>query len=325
MPKNKHVYNTANAHRKVKLLKSDGKFPLGSSPDGRTHSLSQTDLEQCPTDTLISKLRSQGVPFSASAFLDTFKQRFSTDEIAGDWYENLPLNWDNWENEEDVEFFFSVATILTKRLAPEWISFEEVQEYMTARWEWDAQHKSEDWAQLVRDKLAVWYRLKPMIPESAREIGDLRPLLKLIPPPSDWFGDAFQEYELCSPDQAKTLGQEVITFVREFLATFPSTAPELLVKLKSLEASAYFAQEQWETGEQTCRSLIAQFPADATPYLLLAGKYEYPTPDSYPTTLENLVRAREVLQMALTNRVRNKKEVRDSLKDVKESIKFELL
>jgi len=325
MPKNKYVYSTPNAQRKSKLHRSHEAYPLERYPEEGNHSLLQTDLEQCPTDTLIAKLRDQGVPFSAPAFLDSFKQNFSTNKIAGDWYENLPINWDNWEEEEEFEFFSKLAAILAKRLAPDWISLEEIQECMDAADEGDDEYGSINWAKRVWDKLAVWHRLKPMIPARAREIGDLRPLLKLIPTFSEWLGEALEEYNLCSADQKEALDNEVLSFIPDFLSTFPSTAPELLVKLKSLEASVYFGRGQWDAGEQMCRALIAQFPADATPYLLLADKYEYPAPDSYPPILENLMKAREVLRLALKNHVRNKKEVKDSLKDVKKSIKFELL
>lgn len=320
MPKNKRVYSTPATQRKPSHCSNIEEHPTWKSPAGG-RSQPQVDLEQCPTETIVAKLRGQGVPFSAPAFLEMFKQRFSTEEIAEDWYEHLPVNWDELEEEEDYEFFSKSAAILAKRLAPDWISLEEIQECMDAGCEWDDECGCFKWARQVQDKLEVWHRLKPMIPACAREIGDLHPLLKLVPSLSDWLGEIMEDYDVCPADQKDALGDKVLSFVTEFLASFTSTAPEMLVKLKSLEASVYFGQGQWEVGEQVCQALIAQFPTDATPYLLLADQYQYPPPDSYPPVLENLVKAREVLRLALKNHVGNEKEVKESLKDVKESLK----
>ena len=185
------------------------------------------------------------------------KRFYSAGELADHWVRVYPIT----AVRLDRDFIGMAAIVLWRRLAPEVVNSELLDELMQRGYDLKEEGKLKECCNLW---LEVWGHLKKRFTSDMNVIEDTKRVFRGTQSLDNWYQDL--EMELWNAGLEDTrffrTRQE---FCREFYLMFPDTL--VLESMKRGEATSYFFLSEIEKGEEAFKKLIEEFPDSARGYI----------------------------------------------------------
>ena len=221
----------------------------------RDYHWSTEEVENLTTKEIISKLRAFGVKFDEEQFQKDVKSFYSACELADHWEKKFTITVVRF----DADFIWMACIVLWKRLAPDVINSEQLDELMQEGYdllEADAKDKTVQCCQLW---LEAWDRLRYRFTNDMKSIEDTEKVFSGLQSLYNWCQDF--EMELNNAGfYDQFFYQKRIEYCREFYSLFPNSDERLIVNMKRAEAESYFSLGRVEEGDQAFKALIEEFP-----------------------------------------------------------------
>ncbi|KAF5415479.1 MAG: hypothetical protein C5S38_03935 [Candidatus Methanophagaceae archaeon] len=225
----------------------------------RRHHWSIEEVETLSTNAIIRKLRDFGVDFDRKQFLVDVKRFYSADELADHWVGVYPITAVRF----DRDFIWMAAIVLWRRLAPDVVNSEQLDEMMQRGYDLKEERKLEECCNLW---LEVWGHLKKRITSDMNSIKDVD--IRVF--------NGIQLYNWCQELdmvlwnaglEDTSFFRKRLEFCREFYHMFPDTDSSVIVNMKRGEANSYFFLSESEKGDEAFKKLIEEFPESAWGYI----------------------------------------------------------
>ena len=274
----------------------------------RDYHWSMEEVENLTTKEIISKLRAFGVEFDEEQFQKDVKSFYSACELADHWEKKFTITVVRF----DADFIWMASIVLWKRLAPDVINSEQLDELMQEGYdllEADAKDKTVQCCQLW---LEVWNRLRYRFTNDMKSIEDTEKVFSGLQSLYNWCQDF--EMELNNAGfYDQFFYQKRIEYCREFYSLFPNSDERLIVNMKRAEAESYFSLGRVEEGDQAFKALIEEYPNNVWGYIGWGDMYSL---FNVPGMNKNLRKAEKIYQMALTTNSKEKKHVIDRIQSL---------
>ena len=225
----------------------------------RRHHWSIEEVETLSTNAIIRKLRDFGVDFRRKQFLVDVKRFYSAVELADHWMGVYPSSAVRF----DRDFIWMAAIVLWRRLAPDVVNSELLDEMMQRGYDLKEERKLEECCNLW---LEVWGHLKKRITSDMNSIKDVD--IRVF--------NGIQLYNWCQELdmvlwnaglEDTSFFRKRLEFCREFYHMFPDTDSSVIVNMKRGEANSYFFLSESEKGDEAFKKLIEEFPESAWGYI----------------------------------------------------------
>ena len=223
------------------------------------HHWSIEKVETLSTNAIIRKLRDFGVDFRRKQFLVDVKRFYSAVELADHWMSLIPSSAVRF----DRDFIWMAAMVLWRRLAPDVVNSELLDEMMQRGYDLKEERKLEECCNLW---LEVWGHLKKRITSDMNSIKDVD--IRVF--------NGIQLYNWCQELdmvlwnaglEDTSFFRKRLEFCREFYHMFPDTDSSVIVNMKRGEANSYFFLSESEKGDEAFKKLIEEFPESAWGYI----------------------------------------------------------
>jgi tetratricopeptide (TPR) repeat protein len=267
------------------------------------------EIEELTTKEIISKLRGFGVDFDEGQFQKDVRRFYSGCELAEHWEKIFTITaiW------FDLDFIWMACIVLWKRLAPDVINSEQLDDIMQEGYDLVLAGKKDKTAEGCKLWLQVWDHLKPRFTNDIKSIDDAEKVFSGMQSLFNWCQDFEQELHNAGYYD-RSYYQKRIKYCKEFCSYFPNSDKTILINMKRAEAESYFSLGRVEEGDQAFEALIKEFPDNVWGYIGWADMYYLFNPSGID---KNLKKAREVYQMALNIDSEDKKYVIDRLESLK--------
>jgi len=223
------------------------------------HHWSIEKVETLSTNAIIRKLRDFGVDFDRKQFLVDVKRFYSAVELADHWMSLIPSS----AVRLDRDFIWMAAIVLWRRLAPDVVNSEQLDEMMQRGYDLKEERKLEECCNLW---LEVWGHLKKRFTSDMNSIEDVD--IRVF--------NGIQLYNWCQELdmvlwnaglEDTSFFRKRLEFCREFYHMFPDTDSSVIVNMKRGEANSYFFLSESEKGDEAFKKLIEEFPESAWGYI----------------------------------------------------------
>ncbi len=274
--------------------------PALSDEMRKTH-WSYNEINSFASDTIISKLRSFGIPFDQDQFREDVRKFYSGAELADYWRKQYPIT----ARGSDVDFLWMAAIILWERLAPDIPSSEMLDEMMQHGYQLlERRGADRKTVEACNIWLEVWEHLKPRFTPDMKSIDDAERVFAGMQSLHNWCQDLEMELHNAGLDEPAFF-QKRIDYCHEFCELFPDTDELILHNMKRAEAEAHFALGRAAEGDRLFQALIKQYPHNPWGYIGWG--------DMYVDELHDTGRAREIYQMGLNPMVKDQEDILDRL------------
>ncbi|MBI4229992.1 MAG: SEC-C domain-containing protein [Planctomycetes bacterium] len=224
----------------------------------------QVNVAVMDTEAIIEKLRSFGVPFGRAQFEKDLRGMESADRLSTQWA-RLPTCT---AKETDDDFLFLAAMELRKRLLPDLITPEALDDWMQEGYRLSKEGKP---IEAARVWLKVWRAIQSRMTGTGHTTAEADDLVRGTQCVFNWCQD-FQ-IELCNAGlKDPAFFRECAEYCRAFVETF-SGEGDLLPGFRRYEVEARFAMGEREQAEGMFESLIREDRSDAWNYILWADQY----------------------------------------------------
>jgi len=217
------------------------------------------EVETLSTKEIIRKLRSFGVDFKRTQFLEDVRRFYSAYELADHWVGIYPVTAVGF----DEDFIWMAAIVLWRRLAPDVINSEQLDEMMQKGYDLKEEEKAKECCNLW---LEVWEHLKKRFSPDMRAIEDTRSVFSGMQSLYNWCQDLEVELLDAGGEDASFYARR-IEYCREFYRMFPDTSSLVVENMMRGEAESYFFLGEKEKGEEAFKALIEEFPESAWGYI----------------------------------------------------------
>jgi hypothetical protein len=129
------------------------------------HHWSIEEVESLSTNAIIRKLRDFGVDFRRKQFLVDVKRFYSAEELADLWVSLFPISAVRF----DRDFIWMAAIVLWRRLAPDVVNSEQLDEIMQRGYDFEEERRLKECCNLW---LEVWEHLKKRFTSDMSAIED---------------------------------------------------------------------------------------------------------------------------------------------------------
>jgi tetratricopeptide (TPR) repeat protein len=249
------------------------------------------EIEELTTNEIISKLKRYGVDFDEGQFQKDVRSYYSASELADYWKNKYTITARRF----DLDFIWMACLVLWKRLAPDVINSEQLDDLMQEGYDLVQAEGKEKTVEGCELWLQVWDHLKHRFSNDMRSIGDAEKVFSGMQCLHNWCQDVDQELHNAGIyDQSFFLKK--IEFCKEFYSFFPDSDESLIVNMKRGEAESYFFLGRVEEGDQAFEALIQEFPDNVWGYIGWGDMYYC---FNAPGIDKNLDKARKIYQMAL--------------------------
>lgn len=274
--------------------------PALSNGIRKTH-WSLKEINSLSTDTIISKLKSFGVPFDQDQFLEDVEKFYSGEELANNWRKQYPIS----ARGLDMDFLWMAAIILWKRFAPDLPSSEMLDDMMQHGYQLLGSGGSHPkTVEACNIWLEVWEHLKKRFTSDMKSIDDAERVFAGMQSLFNWCQDLEMELHNAGLDEPAFI-QKRIDYCHEFCELFPESDELILHNMKRAEAEAHFALGRAAEGDRLFAALIEQYPHNPWGYIGWG--------DMYADELHDMDRARQLYQMGLNPMVKDQEDIRDRL------------
>ena len=244
-------------------------------------------VEPLSTEELLARLVRFGVNISAEQFVRDARRHDSAESLNDEWEKTCPILW---TDTLDDDFVWMATLVLWKRLVPDHIAFEQINEEMQRGYDLLEQRKTgaacDKWWQ-------VWQWVREKVTPARNTLGAFDRVFLGNQSVYNWCQDFEMELGNAGPDDPAYY-RLLIRYAQEILATFEDIDWQMHGNFLRAEADAYWYLGEIETAEQKFVALIAQNPDWAWGYIAWADHYSLDR-----DAPKNYERAEELLQQAL--------------------------
>lgn len=289
------------------FLKSCGARPL-VQPRGRNTHWTREDVRELSTEQIVQKLRNFGVEFKEKQFLEDVNNFYSACELADHWWKIYPITATGY----DEDFIWMAAIELWKRLAPDVISSEQLDDMMQKGYELLEEGKKTEACALW---LEVWDHLKERFTPDMKSIQDAERVFSGLQSLYNWCQD--MEMELWNAGvENSSFHKKRIEYCQEFCDLFPETESLIIHNMKGAVARSHYALGRLEEGEEAFKALVKEFPGNAWSYIKWGDMYWLIRPnEEIPLDYE---KAEEIYRMALNRDVEDEDVILSRLRKLEE-------
>jgi tetratricopeptide (TPR) repeat protein len=248
-------------------------------------------LRKMSTEEIINKLRSMSVEFDKTLFKEQTKNYISASRLANDCYSARDLSIEG----PDVDFVWLAIIELWKRLSPEQINIEMIDDSMQDGYKLIGNGNC---IEGVKEWVTAWDMIRAIVPPHIKSVWGAdqflpEPLTQSI---HNWSQDfKIQLHNAGIYDESYFTKR--IEYCREFRDIFPDTDELVLHSMYRAEAESYLELGDSEKAEKLFRELVEEFPDNIWGYvgwgdMYCFGTYSEKIPPDYG-------RAEEIYKMAL--------------------------
>ena len=285
---------------------------LSRHKKSRMHHWSIEEVETLSTNAIIRKLRDFGVDFRRKQFLVDVKRFYSAEELADLWVSVFPISAVRF----DRDFIWMAAMVLWRRLAPDVVNSEQLDEMMQRGYDFEDERRLEECCNLW---LEVWEHLKKRFTSDMSSIEDAERVFSGTQSLYNWCQDL--EMELWNAGLEDTLFfKKRLEFCREFYRIFPDTDSLVIENMKRGEANSYFFLSESEKGDDAFKKLIEEFPESAWGYIDWGDMYCLLERDDRVST--DYDKAERIYRLGLDNATSDRDVILDRLQDLEEKRKI---
>ncbi|MHA1660661.1 MAG: hypothetical protein ACTSUT_16240 [Promethearchaeota archaeon] len=222
-------------------------------------------VEALKTKEIINKLRDFGIPFEKEQFLTNVHQVYSAFDITREWRAKYTIT----AEEKDEDFIWYAASILWKRLAPEVINSEKLNEMMQEGYELIAENNYIEGCTLW---LRVWGYLKERFQPEMKSIYAAEQVFSGLQSLYNWCGDLAMELYAAGVEK-NVFFRKRIEYCQEFLEFFPESNDEYIQHIIRSLAESYFELDLVDKGEKIFFNMIKKFPEYTDGYICWGDQY----------------------------------------------------
>ena len=263
-------------------------------------------IEPMSSDEIFSRLNRLGIPVRVEDFRQDVARHESAERLADEWGARYRLRP---EGPYDDDFVWMSAIVLWKRLIPDRICFEQIDERMQEGYGLlEAQHTAEAcdaWWQ-------AWEWLKDKVTPERNTIAALDADLRGTQSVFNWCQDLEMELGnagLSDPEYYRLR----IRYCRQFLETFADVEWSMRGTFLRAEAESYWRLGEIETAEIKLEALIQENPDWAWGYIEWSDQYWI-----FRDSPKNYARGEAILKRALARRqLEDREHVRDRLEKLR--------
>jgi hypothetical protein len=278
----------------------------------RRHWWSREEIAQLPTDKIIEKLLLCGIPSSQEAFLNDVGGCYGADDIYKRWKNRFTFTVKGF----DADFPWMAADVLWRRLAPDKVSTEQLDDWMQDGY--DLIEKRDE-AGGCRLWLKVWDHLKPRFTKDMRTLKSTDSVFQGSQSLFNWCQDVEMELANAAIDD-KAFHDHRIVYCREFCEYFPdeNDGKDSIVRhMRQAVGESLFLSGKVEEAEREFRTLAEQHPDDPWTYIKWGDLYQrgYDAADINP--FEDSGRAEALYRKALEIDPQEEETVQQRLRELK--------
>ena len=266
-----------------------------------------TIVSAMTTEEIIKKLECMNVHFDKDQFLRQARGYVSACQLADDHYYTQ-----NWKGDTDEDFIWLAICELWKRFIPHQSSAELIDEAIYNGYEF---FYSGEYVNTCSEWRKAWDMIKKIMPS---DITDATIIPKSIPISydlSEWV-EFYCEVLAHEGFEDSSYLHERITFVREFMDTFPDT-DSLVQYLLLTECESYALLKNIEQAELLFQSFIEKYPENPRAYAIWGTMYWV-----YNDAGPDYEKALEIYRRGLARCIHNKRMILDQLKKMKKQRKL---
>lgn len=262
--------------------------------------------EPLSTEELLARLARFGVNVSAEQFARAARRHDSAESLKKEWEKTCPIKWTHTLEDD---FVWVAAYVLWKRLVPDHISFEQINEEMQGGYDLLEAGKTD----AACDKWwQAWQWIREKVTPATNTLAVFDKAFLGTQSVFNWCQDF--EMELGNAGLEDPAYHKLrIRYCQELLSTFTAIDWEMRNNFLRAEADAYWYLGETETAEQKFAALIAQNPDWAWGYVAWSDHFwlDCGAP-------KNHERAEELLQQALARpNLEDRDAVLERLRDLR--------
>lgn len=263
-------------------------------------------IEPMSTDEIFARLHRLGVAVTAGMFREAAQRHDSAERLAEEWYDQYTLRP---EGRYDEDFVWMAAIVLWKRLVPERISFERIDDLMQEGYALLAARRTTEacdaWWQ-------VWEWLKEKVTPERNTLEAMDEDFLGMQSVFNWCQDLEMELGNAGIDDPK-YNRLRIQYCQEFLETFSDVEWLMRGNFLRAEAESYWRLGEIETAEAKLAALIDENPDWAWGYIEWSDLYWL-----YRDSPKDYERAEAILLRALDRpNLEDRDDVLDRLEDLR--------
>ncbi|RZN38006.1 MAG: zinc chelation protein SecC [Methanophagales archaeon ANME-1-THS] len=278
----------------------------------RMYHWSIEEVETLSTKEIIRKLRGFGVDFKRSQFLEDVKRFYSASDLADHWVRIYPITAE-WFDED---FIWMAAIVLWRRLAPDVINSEQLDEMMQRGYDLKRERRIKE---CCNKESQIREHLKKRFSPDMKSIENAESVFTGMQSLFNWCQDL--ELELGNAGSEDTIFYEKrIEYCREFYRMLPDTSSLVIKNMKRAEAESYFFLGEKEKGDAAFKKIIEEFPESAWGYIGWGDMYWlFSRNDELPRL--DYDNAEKIYRMGLAKATSDKRVILDRLRDLEEEKK----
>lgn len=247
------------------------------------------EVDGLKTKDIISRLQGMGIHFDESAFREDVKRFYSASELSQYWLKKMAFP----ALDLDEDFVWMACVVLWKRLAPDVMNTEQLDDLMQEGYQ--LVHANDSVVDGCKLWLQVWEHLKERFTTDMKTIDDAEKVFSGSQCLYNWCQDLEMELHnaaLVDP----SFFEKRIGYCTEFCTLFPESDESLCFSMKRGAAESYFSMGRYQDGDSAFRALIAEYPDNVWGYIGWGDMYSLFSP---PGRDKDLNKAKEIYEMAL--------------------------
>lgn len=222
--------------------------------------INMEQVESYTTEEILKKLWDYGITITKEQFLQDIHSHYSVDDLIKNWEKTYTINPKCFES----DFIWMAPTVLWKRLAPEKISSEQIEDLMEKGYEFFYKHEDE---KACRVWLEAYDHLKVRFRPEIKRINDFDDVFKGSHYVLNWSQDFIMTLWNAG------LHQKQIEICQEFLNFFPESDDFFIHNVLRHRAESLFALDKIIEGENAFKVLVKKFPDNPWGYIGWGDQY----------------------------------------------------
>jgi tetratricopeptide (TPR) repeat protein len=267
---------------------------LKSSEAGQGHEWGQCvdntwnieSVEKMETAEIIEKLHDIHIQFNKDKFIEQAQSYISAEKLADDFYYTQ-----DFEPEEDEDFIWLAITELWKRLLPDKVNVEMIDDAIFFGYD-DAE--DEQYEKALEKWKSAWEMMNDVFSENITSTNTIMEMGTFSYPFSEWLVDYGRVFiEIGMYDKAGF--ERAIEFIETVFQRFPDIDKDARQELLVIKAESLGLLGNREEAETLIRSVIEQTPDRASAYAVWGNMY-WGSDDSPP----DYEKAQEIYELGLS-------------------------
>ena len=222
-------------------------------------------IEAMSTNDIVAKLKSFGIAFDEQQFQSDVRSFLSASELSMAWRKRFTVTSGRF----DDDFIWMACTVLWKRLAPDVVSTDQIDNLMQQGYdhlEIKGEQSGFHTVEACKLWLQSWELLKQRFLDNAQSIADVDRKFMGSILPSNWCQDLEMELHNAGREDL-TFFEKRIQYCHEFYTRLPQSSELIIHNTRRGEAESYFAVGQKENGDKAFEQLIHDYPDNPWGYI----------------------------------------------------------